>query len=96
MMMMVTMIWQMQSRDTNVVVRSFSGAKIKQMKHFVKPAEEESSNLYILHVGNNDLRESKSAEKIADEILDLAITLKNETNEVTVSGSQEFAPKKIT
>ena len=56
------------------------------MKHYVKPAEEESPNLYILHVGTNDLRESKSAEKIADEIIDLAITLKNETNEVTVSG----------
>ena len=78
--------WQMQSRDTQVVVRSFSGAKIKQMKHYVKPAEEESPNLYILHAGTNDLRESKSAEKIADEIIDLAITLKNETNEVTLSG----------
>ena len=78
--------WQMQSRYTQVVVRSFSGAKIKQMKHYVKPAEEENPNLCILHVGTNDLRESKSADKIADEVVDLAVTLKNETNEVTVSG----------
>ena len=78
--------WQMQSRETQVVVRSFSGAKVKQMKHYVKPAVEENPNLYILHVGTNDLRESKSAEKIADEIVDLAVTLKNEKNEVTVSG----------
>ena len=59
---------------------------VKQMKHYVKPAVEENPNLYILHVGTNDLRESKSAEKIADEIVDLAVTLKNEKNEVTVSG----------
>ena len=56
------------------------------MKHFVKPAEEENPNLYILYVGTNDLRESKSAGKIADEIVDLAVTLKNKKNEVTVSG----------
>ena len=67
--------WRMQSRDTQVVVRSFSGAKVKQMKHYVKPAVEENPNLYILHVGTNDLRESKSAAKIADEIVDLAVTL---------------------
>ena len=40
------------------------------------PAEEENPNLCILHVGANDLRESKSADKIADEVVD----------EVTVSG----------
>ena len=63
----------------------FLWSKIKQMKHYLEPAEEESPNLHILHVGTNDLREGKSAEKITDEIIDLAITLKNETNEVTVS-----------
>ena len=78
--------WKMQSQDTQVVVRSFSGAKIKQMRHYVKPAEAENRSLYILHVGTNDLRESKSAEKIANEIVNLASTLKNGKNEVTVSG----------
>ena len=45
--------WQMQSRDTQVAVRSLSRSKVRQMKHYVKPAEEENPNLYILNVGTS-------------------------------------------
>ena len=77
--------WKMQSKDTNVVFRSFAGAKVRQMKHYAKPAEEDNPSLYILHVGTNDLKENKSAVDIADEVTSLARSLKKDNNEVTVS-----------
>ena len=78
--------WKMQSKDTKVVVRSFAGAKVRQMKHYAKPAEEDNPSLYILHVGTNDLKENKSVEDIAEDITSLARSLKKGDNEVTVSG----------
>ena len=35
--------WKMQSKDTSVVVRSFPGAKVRQMKYYAKPAEEDNN-----------------------------------------------------
>ena len=69
-----------------MVVRSFAEAKVRQMKHYTKPAEEDNPSLYILHVGTNDLKENKSVEEIAEEITSLARSLKKGENEVTVSG----------
>ena len=69
-----------------MVVRSSAGAKVRQMKHYAKPAEEDNPSLYILHVGTNDLKENKSVEEIADEITSLACWLKKRNNEVAVSG----------
>ena len=63
--------WKMQSNDTKVVVRSFAVAKVRQMKHYAKPAEEDNPSLYILHVGTHDLKENKSAVEITDEITSL-------------------------
>ena len=78
--------WKMQSKDTKVVVRSFSGTKVRQMKHYAKPAEEDNQSLYIIHVGTNDVKENKFALDITDKITSLARSLKKDNNEVTVSG----------
>jgi len=77
--------WKKQSKDTKVMVRSFAGAKVRQMKHCAKLAEEDKPNLYILHAGTNDLKENKSAVEIDDEITSLAQSLKKDNNEVTAS-----------
>ena len=74
--------WKMQSKDTKVVVRSFAGAKVRQMKHYAKPAEEDNPSLYVLHVRTNDLKGNKSAVAFADEIRSLARSLKKDNNEV--------------
>ena len=76
----------MQSKDTKVVVRSFADAKVRQMKHYAKPAEEDNPSPYILHVGTIDLKDNKSAVEIADEITSLTRSLKKDNNEVAVSG----------
>ena len=52
------------------------------MKDLIKPSQRENSDHYILHVGTNDLCLDRSPELIAKSIIDLALTLKNESHDV--------------
>ena len=47
--------------------------------------QRENSDHYILHVGTNDLCLDRSPELIANSIIDLALTLKSESHDVSVS-----------
>ena len=71
--------------NCKVYVKNFSGAKTKCMKDYIKPSQRENSDHYILHVGTNDLCLDRSPELIAKSIIDLALTLKNESHDVSVS-----------
>ena len=74
----------------HVVVKHFSGAKIVDMKHYVKPTQEKKPALIIIHVGTNDLPGNKNSEEIvgfANSIklakimcLHLAVSRKNQFN----------------
>ena len=54
------------------------------MKDYIKPLQREKSDHYILHIGTNDLCLDRSPELIAKSILDLALTLKSESHDVSV------------
>ena len=71
--------------NCKVYVKHFSGAKTKCMKDYIKPSQRENLDHYILHVGTNDLCLDRSPELIAKSIIDLALTLKNESHDVSVS-----------
>ena len=71
--------------NCKVYVKHFSGAKTKCMKDYIKPSQRENSDHYILHVGTNDLCLDRLPELIAKSIIDLALTLKNESHDVSVS-----------
>ena len=69
-----------------IKVRSFSGAKVSCMYDHVKPTIREfNPNHIILHVGTNELKSSKTASQISRSVIDLALSLKSETNAVTIS-----------
>ena len=69
-----------------LLTANFSGAKIKGMNNYIKPALREDPNHFILHIGTNDItKASKFEELIAEEILELALKLKSETHEVSIS-----------
>ena len=55
------------------------------MKDFVKPSQRENSDHYILHLGTNDRCLDRSPELIVKSITDLALTLKSESDDVSVS-----------
>ena len=70
-----------------VKVRSFSGAKISCMRDHVKPTLRDiNPDHIILHAGTNDFRTENTASQIAKATIDLATSLKNDDNTVTVSG----------
>ena len=70
-----------------VKVRSFSGAKISCMTDHVKPTLRDiNSDHIVLHADTNDLRTENTASQIVKATIDLATSLKNDGNTVTVSG----------
>ena len=70
-----------------VKVRSFSGAKISCLMDHVKPTLRDINlDHIILHAGTSDLRTENTASQIAKATIDLATSLKNDDNTVTVSG----------
>ena len=70
-----------------VKVRSFSGAKISCMTDHVKATLRDiNPDHIILHAATNDLRTENTASQIAKATIDLATSLKNDDNTVTMSG----------
>ena len=62
-------------------MKSFPGARTKAMKHYVSKPD-----LGILHTGNNALKSVSSPEAIANEIISLALSVKENGQQIAVSG----------
>ena len=69
----------------HVVVKHFSGAKIDDMKHYVKPMQEKQPAQIIVHIGTNDLSSNKNSDKIADEIVNFTKSNKTDENIIVIS-----------
>ena len=79
--------WQL-SKMTNqkVYVRSFSGAKVKCIKDYVKPCiRENDPDHVILHVGTNEMNSELPPERIAKSVVDVAKNVKSNTRSVSIS-----------
>ena len=70
-----------------VKVRPFVTAKTDDMYHQIKPTQRNfQPNVYILHVGTNDLLTDMTSEEISEKIITFSKQLQWENNEVAVSG----------
>ena len=80
--------WRLNKRmKSNVSVRSIPGASTNGMIHHVKGCLEDiSPDTVILHHGTNDLKSGNTSEKIATDIVNLALTIQNEKTKVFISG----------
>ena len=67
-------------------VKSFSGATVDDMTHYIKPSLAYKPDLFIIHGGSNDLRSEKTPNEIAEEIMNLVMNTKTPDNEIMVSG----------
>ena len=67
-------------------VKSFSGATVNDMTHYIIPSKAYKPDLFIIHGGSNDLRSEKTPNEIAEEIINLATDTKTPDNEIMVSG----------
>ena len=52
--------------------------------HFKECLEDNSPDSIILHVGTKNLRNEESVEDIANDIMDIAISIRNEKTKVFV------------
>ena len=69
-----------------VKVRSFNSAKTRCMQDHVKPTIRDFNPEHIIiHVGTNDLNSEKTASQIANSIVELALSLKSESNKIYIS-----------
>ena len=69
-----------------VKVRPFLSAKTIDMVDYIKPTQRDfNPDVYLLHVGTNDLSSNKSPEQISLDILNLANSLKLDSNTIIVS-----------
>ena len=71
--------------NEKIYVKSFSGAKIADMRDYAKPSQRYNPDLFILHMGSNDLHSIKTPEEISDEIINVALEIKTDENEIVVS-----------
>ena len=69
----------------HVAVKHFSGAKIVDMKHYVKPTREKQPAQVIVYIGTNDLLSNKNSDEIADEIVNFAKSIKTDENNIVIS-----------
>ena len=56
------------------------------MYDHARPSIRRKPDLIILHCGTNNLRETKPANEIADDVIKLATEIKSDENNVIVSG----------
>ena len=71
-----------------VKVRPFPLAKTIDMVDYIKPTQRDfNPDVYLLHVGANDLSSKKFPEQISLDILNLANSLKLDNNTVIVSST---------
>ena len=76
---------KLRNKNDRLYVHSFSGATTKQMEHYPKPSMDFNPNFIILHTGTNSLRGERTPEDLAEEIIDLATSLKSDENEIVIS-----------
>ena len=63
--------------------RPFSKAKSIDMYDYIKPTQRDfKPEIFVLHVGTNDLPLSKSPKNISEEIITLAKSMKTENNNI--------------
>ena len=74
------------NKKFNVKVRSFSSAETIDIKGYTKPTKRDfNPDLYILHVGTNDLSLNDIPEVIPSHIIDTAISMVTEKTKIIVS-----------
>ena len=74
------------NKKINVKVRPFLSAETIDIKGYTKPTKRDfNPDLYILHVGTNDLSLNDTPEVIPSHIIDTAISMVTEKTKIIVS-----------
>ena len=70
-------------KNCKVYLRSFPGAKVQCMDNYKKPSIRNEPDHFIVHVGTNDLNSEVPSKSIPESIVDLTMSLKTDSNDVS-------------
>lgn len=73
--------WSLSDCEEN----ELEDTKVESMHHGVFSITDSQTSVYVLHAGTNDLSKLKSAEKLAEDIVEAALKIKKKDNDVIVS-----------
>ena len=76
--------WKL-SKSPRVVVKSFSGSKVADMHHYIKPTVEKKPDELIVHIGTNDIKSGSSPDAIAEAIVDLCDIVEHQSTDTAIS-----------
>ena len=71
--------------NNKIYVKCFRGAVTEEFYDYVRPSQKYSPELYVMHIGSNDLRSSKTPDQISEEVITFAKSIKTDTNDVVIS-----------
>ena len=79
--------WEISKQIINckVYLLNFPGEKAQCIDHYKKPSMRDIPDHFIVYVGTNDLNSEVSSKSITETIVDFAMSLKSESNNVRVS-----------
>ena len=77
--------WELSNELEIFVVKFFGGATTKDVESYIQPTIERAPSNVILHCGTNDLKASTDPEQIAENIINIAKSIKTDKNNVIIS-----------
>ena len=78
--------WELSDENNIVVTKHFSGATTDDMNSYIQPTISNDPEFFVLHCGNNDLRQNTSVVETEQKILELAISCKLDSRNILISG----------
>ena len=66
-------------------VKSFSGAKVRYLKDYMKSCLRQNPDHFVLHIETNYPNSDRSPELIAKSIANVGSSLKNDSHDVSIS-----------
>ncbi|XP_066911826.1 dual specificity protein phosphatase YVH1-like [Clytia hemisphaerica] len=83
--------FKLSNKNKKVVVKTFPGARVDCMKHYIRPTLDKKPDTMIIHCGTNDLQ-TKKPDEITENIVMLAKMVSEESENTSVIVS-EIVPR---
>ena len=77
-----------RSIGENAVIKTFPGAKISDMKHYVQPALLTKPKRIVIHVGTTDISKSTEPKAVVNGIEDMCKGIVNSNKSIQIAISE--------
>ena len=78
--------WELSDESSKVVTKQFSGANKTDMKSYLLSTKSRNPENIIINCGTSDLKKENTANKISNDIIEVALLCISDHNNALVSG----------